>query len=201
MVFPFPFLALNVQLLAGCLLVFTCANLIIYYIYYQSITILLLIPPLHVMVGCKDDPSHKLRNLTSFHQQSPTQDEQDTRVAHWLHTLSHTPPPSPHTSKSTPKEIQDDLALDPQSIACPRPSKHNRPSANTQSTKRKTLTELEASYPRKSAGLEQKQRISAYKTSVSPSKKKVAGKARKEATHGQETFEAKVVVGRVVTRG
>ena len=153
------------------------------------------------MVGCKDDPSHKLRNLTSFHQQSPTQDEQDTRVAHWLHTLSHTPPPSPHTSKSTPKEIQDDLPLDSQSIACPHPSKHNRPSANTQSTKRKALTQLEASYPRKSARLEQKQRISAYKMSTSPSKKKVAGKAREGATRGQEREEAKVSVGHVVTRG
>ena len=178
----------------------TCANLIIYY-YILPTNYLPPSFPLPVMVGCKDDPSHKLRNLPSFHQQSPTQDEQDTRVAHWLRTLSHTIPRSPHTSNSTAEKVQDDLALDPQSIACSHPSKHNRHSANAQSNKRKALTELEGYYPRKSARLEQKQRNSAYKMSTSPSKKKVAGKAREGATRGQERNEAKVSVGHVVTRG
>ena len=136
------------------------------------------------MIGCKDDPSHKMRNLASFHQHSPTQDEQDTRVAHWLHTLYHTPPHSPHTSNSDPKKVQHDLALDPLSIANSRPSKRNRPSANAQLNKRKALTELEASHPRKSARLEQKQRISAYKIFTLLSKKKVAGKVIEGATRG-----------------
>ena len=149
-----------------------------------------------VIVGCQDEPSHRLRNITSFHQQSPTQDEQDTRVAHWLHTLSPTLPRSPHTSNSDPQTVQHDLPLDPLSIVC---SLH--PSANAQSNKRKALTELQASHPRKSAKLEQKQRISAYKISPSPSKNKVAGKAREGATRGQGRDEAKVSMSHVVTRG
>ena len=144
-----------------------------------------------VMVGCKDDPSHKLSNLQLSHQQSPTQNEQETRLAHWLHTLSHTLPLSPQTSNPTPKKLQDNLAID----------LYIRPSANAQSSKRKALTELEPFHPRKSARLEQKQRISAYKMSTSPSKKKVAGKVREGATGGHDRDEAKVSVGHIVTRG
>ena len=152
------------------------------------------------MVGCKDDPSHQLSKLSLSHQQSPTQDEQDTRLASWLHTLSHTPPRSRHTSTSTSEMVGDNLALDPQSVARYYPNIQFYPSANVQSSKRKALTELEASHPRKSARLEQKQRISADRISTSPSKKTAAGKAT-GATPGQERDEGKVDVGHAVTRG
>ena len=151
------------------------------------------------MVGCKDDPSQKLSNLPSVYQQSPAEDDQDTRLAHWLHTLSHTPPRSPHISKYTPKKAQDDLALYFQSTACSYPNNQICPSGNAQSSKRKALTELEAFHPRKSARLGQRQSISTYKMSASPSKKRVAGKAREGAK--QEKDEAMVSVGHVVTRG
>ena len=153
------------------------------------------------MVGCKDNPSHKLRNLPSLRQQSPTQDEQDTRLDRWLHTLSHTLPPSPHTSTSTPNKIQDNPALDPLSKTLSDPSKHTCPSTNAQSNKRKALAELEPSHPRKSARLEQRRRVSAYQMSTSPSKKKVAGKAREGAAQGLDKDEAKAGVNHVVTRG
>ena len=127
------------------------------------------------MVGCKDDPSHRLSNVPLFLQQSPTEHERDTRLNHWLHNL----PPSPPTSNSVAKEVQDNLA----------------------SNKRKALTEVEASHPRKSVRLEQKQRISAYKMSTLPLKRRAAGKVRKGAVGGQERNEAKVGIHHIVTRG
>ena len=152
------------------------------------------------MVGCKDDPSHKLRNLPSLHQQSPTQDEQDTRLHRWFRTLSHTPQPSPHTPTSTPIETQDNPALNLQSQSPSYPITHSRPSTNAQSNKRKALTELEPSHPRKSARLEQKQRVPAYQMSTSPTKK-MAGKARQAAAHTQNKDEEQAGVSHVVTRG
>ena len=160
----------------------TCANLTIYFTIIQYTTFLLpsSLSPLSVMVCCKDDPSHRLSNLPLFHQQSPTEDEQDTRLNRWLHTLSHNNlPPSRPTSKSISGKVHDDLA----------------------SNKRKALTEVEASHPRKSVRLEQKQRISAYKMSTSPLKRRAAGKVREGAVGGQERNEAKVGIHHVVTRG
>ena len=152
------------------------------------------------MVGCKDDPSHKLRNLPLSHQQSPTQDEQDTRLDRWFHTLSSTLPSSSHTSTTTPIEIQENLAPDLLSLTRSLPSKRTRPSTNAHFNKRKALAELESSHPRKSARLKQKQRVPAYKMPTSPSKKK-AGKAREAAALPQNKDEAKAGVSHVVTRG
>ena len=148
---------------------------------------------LPVMVGCKDDPSHKLRNLPSLHQQSPTQDEQDTRLDRWFHTLSHTP-------TTTPIKAQDNPALNLQSVSRSHPIKHSRPPANAQSNKRKALTELEPLHPRKSARLEQKQPVPAYQMSTSPTKKK-AGKAREASACTQNKDEEQAGVSHVVTRG
>ena len=111
------------------------------------------------MVGCKDDPSHKLRHLPSLRLRSPTQDEQHTRVSHWLHTVADTP-----------------------------------------SNKRHALAELGPSYPRKSARLAQKQRVSAYKMPTSPFKKQVAGKGREGTRHGEDENEAEASVDHVITR-
>ena len=152
------------------------------------------------MVGCKDDPSHKLRNFPSLHQQSPTQDEQDTRLDRWFHTLSHTVQPSPHTPTTIPIKTQHNPSLDLQSVSRSHPIKHGRPSTNAQSNKRKALTELEPSHPRKSARLEQKQQIPAYQMPTSPTKKK-AGKAREASAYTQDKDEAIAGVSHVVTRG
>ncbi|KAM0794137.1 hypothetical protein BDR22DRAFT_895436 [Usnea florida] len=145
------------------------------------------------MVGCKDDPSYKLRNLPSLHQQSPTQDEQDTRLDRWFHTLSHTP-------TTTPIRAQDNPALQLQSVSRSHPIKHSRPSTNAQSNKRKALTELEPLHPRKSARLEHKQPVPAYQMSTSPTKKK-AGKAREASAYTQNKDEEQAGVSHVVTRG
>ena len=154
-----------------------------------------------VMVGCKDDPSHKLRNLPLLHQQSPTQDEQDTRLDRWFHTLSHTLPRSPLISTAPPTKIQDEPALDLQSVARSHPTKQTRLSTNAQSNKRKALAELEPSHPRKSARLEQRQRVPPYQMPTSPSKKKMAGKAREAAAHTQNKDETNADVNYGVRRG
>ena len=150
------------------------------------------------MVGCKDDPSHKLRNLPFVHQQSPTQDEQDTRLDHWFHTSSHTLAPSSHTSTAPPIKFQDESAL---SVARSHPTKNTRPSINAQSNKRKALAQLEPSHPRKSARLEQRQRIPPHQMPTSPFKKKMAGKAREAVAHTQNEDETNADVNYVVRRG
>ena len=145
------------------------------------------------MVGCKDDPRHKLRHLPSLHLKSPTQDEQDTRVAHWLHTIP------PQTSTFASNKVQDH-ASDAPSTARPQPSKQSQPT-RAPSQKRKALAELEPFQPRKSARLAQKQGDSGYKMPTSPSKRKVAGKnAREGAERGPADDEAKARGSCVVTR-
>ena len=147
------------------------------------------------MVGCKDDPSHQLSKLSLSHQQSPTLNEQDARLAYWLcrlHCFSPTPPRSPHTSTSTSDKAGDNLLLALQSMTLSYPNNHIRPSANAQRSKR--------NHPGKSARLEQKRRISADRFSTSASETKVAEKAT-GATRGQERDEGKGDVGHVVTRG
>lgn len=156
------------------------------------------------MVGCKDDPSHKLRNLPSL-QQSPTQQhERDTRVAHWLHTLSRTHSTSPHTISPALSKAQDHQSPDPLPTARHSPSKpiHPNPLANARSKKRKALADLEPSQPRKSARLRQKQTVSGHNMSTSPSQKKMAGKytRRERARRGPEGDEGTAGVGHIVTR-
>ena len=153
-----------------------------------------------IMVGCKDDPSNLSRALRSI-PQSPTPDEQDSRLTHWLHALPQTLPLSAHTPTST-LDGQSCQARNPLSTARPQPIKHTYTLINAPSNKRKALADLEPSVPRKSARLEQKQRGSAHNMPTSPLKKKPAGKnAREGAKRGPENDEAKASVNCVVTRG
>lgn len=152
------------------------------------------------MVGCKDDLSHLSRALR-LRPQSPTPDEQDSRLTHWLHALPQTLPLSALTATSTLNR-QNCQARSLPSKARPQPSKQTYPLANAPSNKRKALADLEPSVPRKSARLAQKQRDSAHNLPISPLKKGPAGKnAREGAKRGPENDEAKASVDCIVTRG
>ena len=153
------------------------------------------------MVGCKDDPRHKLRHLPSLQLKSPTQDEQNIRVAHWLHTVTPTLSIPPHTSTFASNKVKDHHAPDTLSTARPHPSKQSQFPTRARSQKCKALAQLEPFRPRKSARLAQKQSGSGYNMSTSTSKRKIAGKnAREGAKRGPADDQAKASGGCVVTR-
>ena len=158
------------------------------------------------MVGCKDDPSHKLTSLAAL-QPSPTLDQQHVQVAHWLHTVSQPSPISPISllpANSIPNKVQIHQAPDPLSVAHHHHhlNKHACSSANTQSKKRKALADLDPSLPRKSARLTHKQSESGYKMSTSRLKEGLGRKnAREGARDGTDEDEAKADMGRIITRG
>lgn len=175
--------------------------------HFSLLLFLLLFSLTPVMVGgCKDDPRHKfkLKDL-SLSQQSPTLNEQETRVARWLHNFSRPLPTSPHTSTltsiPTSEQKQDAYAPDPMSRAPLHLINYTQRPTIPQSGKRKALADLEPLLPRKSLRLELKQKSSGYKMPPSPSKKKQVGKgAGVEAKGGADEDKAKATMGSHVTR-
>ena len=142
------------------------------------------------MVGCKDDPAHKLRRLRTLNLQSPTQDERNAHLAHWLQDLPPTPAISSDTSSLLSAKVPNPYASSPDSQP---PNPRNNP-IRRPSYKRKALTELDPLFVRKSARLAEKQGSSKYRMPKSLQQNKPAGQnAEEDSARRQETERDKIL--------